>query len=59
MQDNILYTSGIDDNDIVAVRTTVARPTENKTEWLRNCPNCGAPISGGPCCEYCGTHYRQ
>ena len=22
-----------------------------------NCPNCGAPISEGKRCEYCGTYY--
>lgn len=24
---------------------------------LFNCPNCGAPISEGEHCEYCGTYY--
>ena len=24
-----------------------------------NCPNCGAPISEGERCAYCGTYYKQ
>ena len=26
-------------------------------EMQLNCPNCGAPISEGECCAYCGTYY--
>ena len=32
---------------------------EHETQKALNCPNCGAPISEGERCEYCGTHYKQ
>ena len=30
----------------------------SKTKRSGNCPNCGAPMSGGRRCEYCGTYYE-
>ena len=30
----------------------------SKIRQFGNCPNCGAPVSGGQCCEYCGTYYE-
>ena len=31
---------------------------QSKIRQFGNCPNCGAPVSGGQCCEYCGTYYE-
>ncbi len=28
-------------------------------DYITNCPNCGAPLSGYGRCEYCGTVIRQ
>ena len=30
-----------------------------ETRKALNCPNCGAPISEGERCEYCGTYYKD
>lgn len=29
-----------------------------ETRKALNCPNCGAPISEGECCAYCGTYFE-
>ena len=29
-----------------------------KAILITNCPNCGAPVSGGVC-EYCGTKFKE
>ena len=30
-------------------------PKEKKEDRRRNCSNCGAPLTYGEVCEYCGT----
>ena len=30
-----------------------------KATLITSCPNCGAPVSGKPKCEYCGTRFRD
>lgn len=32
--------------------------SEPETRKALNCPNCGAPISEGERCEYCGTYFE-
>lgn len=54
----------LDSADRLYVHTQERKPEprvepEPETQKAFNCPNCGAPISDGECCAYCGTHFKQ
>ena len=38
-------------NDLIQSASKIAAPQENRPKF---CPNCGAPVSGGNFCMYCG-----
>lgn len=37
------------------LNTKIASKEKEKKEKRRNCANCGAPLTYGEVCEYCGT----
>ena len=52
----------LDSADRLYVYTEERKPESRvkpmpETRKALNCPNCGAPISEGERCEYCGTYY--
>lgn len=54
----------LDSADRLYVHTQERKPEPRvepvpETQKAFNCPNCGAPISDGECCAYCGTHFKQ